>query len=296
MLEGMARQKPVDYAGAAGRTTLEKAAQLGPRFVLQPKHDGALARVHLDGRGRIDRVFQRSGREFGPELVGHLKGALVGRPDSVLVGELEAYSERSTRAAATRGWRLLHLFDCIRDGREYLARAPYEARRAALCSMRDEAEASGRGLPWAEDELGRAHSLATGRYVEAVPTDWRLTPIVEQRPAQHAQAAWADWVAAVGGEGLVAVALDAPVGARGAKRKIKATDTLDCRVVRNGGEGVIAVEYGGTVFPVSARARGDAAIAVGDVVEVATDGWWETAVRPLPKNPRLVRRRVDLLA
>jgi len=58
------RTRPVDYAGAAGRIDLASARKLGPRWVAQEKIDGALVRVHLDGRGCIERLFTRGGTEL----------------------------------------------------------------------------------------------------------------------------------------------------------------------------------------------------------------------------------------
>lgn len=286
----MGRNRPVDYAGAAGRCSLADAAALGARWVLQPKVDGCYARAHLDGRGRIERVLSRTGAELERSLVGHLLGALVGWPGSVLVGELEAHTEAGNRAAATRGWRALHLFDCVRAGARYLGREPYSARRDAMWRMQSEVVNLGLELPWAADEHG-ARDRASGQWCEAVPTDWRLTPIVAQRPAAQASLAWAD-VERNGAEGLVAVAVDASLGARGAKRKIKATSTLDCRVLSAGG-GVARVEYGGAVFVVSARGQGDE-LEPGDIVEVAHDGWYEAG--STPRFARLLRRRADLAA
>src|SRR5690606_17002432 len=80
-----------DYAGALGRLSIERVAGLGRRYVAQPKIDGSYVHLHLDSRGRIARVLYRSGLEVSRNLAGHLLGAFVGWPDSVLVGELEAH-------------------------------------------------------------------------------------------------------------------------------------------------------------------------------------------------------------
>lgn len=65
--------------------------------------DGAYARVHLDRRGRVERILARREQEFPRSIVGPLVGAFLGWPDSVYVGELEAHTEAGNRAAATRG-------------------------------------------------------------------------------------------------------------------------------------------------------------------------------------------------
>jgi hypothetical protein len=287
----VSRLRATDYAGAAGRLPLERAAELGRSWVLQPKVDGCYARAHLDRRGRIERVLSRAGAEFGRDLVGHLLGAFVGWPDSVLVGELEAHTEAGNRAAAARGWRALHLFDCIRAGGRYLGREPYRTRRDTLWRMQSEVVNLGCELPWYEDDHG-ARDRASGRWCRAVPTDWRLTPIVAQRPAARARQAWREWGPDAGAEGLVAVNLEAELGARGAKRKVKRTDTLDAVVVATG-QGALTVEWAGRIVTVAAGAAGDARIRLGEVVELACEGFYDSS---LPRFARLVRRRTDLAA
>jgi hypothetical protein len=278
-----------EYAGATGRLALERAGALGPRWALQPKIDGCYARVHLDARGRIEHVYSRTGRPLERSLIGHLIGVRIGWPHSQLVGELEAHTESGNAAAERRGARALHLFDAIRSGREYLARAPYAARRDALWRMQSEACNLSPEQPWARDR-NRGRERESGRYCRAVPTEWRLTPIVPQRPAAEADAAWAEWGVDAGGEGLVAVNLAAPLGARSSKRKVKIATTLECRVVGLG-EKSISVEYGGRIFSVSAAAERDEH-ELGEIVEVACDGWYSTA--DIPRFVRLVRARPDL--
>jgi hypothetical protein len=285
----MSRTRATDYAGAAGRLPLNRVAELGRSWVLQPKVDGCYARAHLDRRGRIERVLGRAGAELGRDLVGHLLGAFVGWPDSVLVGELEAHTEAGNRAAAARGWRALHLFDCVRAGGRYAGREPYRARRDLLWRMQSEVVNLGCELPWYEDDHG-ARSRATGRWARAVPTDWRLTPIVAQRPASHARAAWEEWGPDSGAEGLVAVNLEAELGTRGSKRKVKRTDTLDAVVVA-AGPGALTVEWAGRLVTVAAGAAADARIRVGEVVELACEGFYDS---DLPRFARLVRQRPDL--
>lgn len=288
----MSRLRATDYAGAAGRLPLERAVELGRGWVLQPKVDGCYARVHLDRRGRVERVLSRAGAPLERALVGHLVGAFVGWPDSVLVGELEAHTEAGNRAAAARGWRALHLFDVVRAGGRYLGREPYRARRDALWRMQSEVVNLGCELPWYEDDRG-ARDRRTGRWCRAVPTDWRLTPIVPQVPAARLEQAWSEWGPDAGAEGLVAVNLEAELGARGAKRKVKRTDTLDAVVVA-AGQSALTCEWAGRIVTVAAGAAGDARIRVGEVVELACEGWYEAS--SLPRFARLVRRRTDLAA
>lgn len=283
------RARPVDYAGATGKLRLERVAKLGPRYVVQAKSDGSYARVHLDGQGRIARLFSRAAREFPRELVADLVGQRVGSPHAELVGELEVWTERANRIAAGRGHRMLHLFDAIRVDGRYLASEPYRARRDALLRCRD--AAAGAEPKLMPGHGGRARSRAKGYIVRNVAEGAAIAPVLEQRTAGAADAAWADWVTGGEAEGLVVVDLEAPLGK--GKRKVKATETIDCRVVRAGDQ-LLQLEYGGHLFIVSARAEADRQIAAGDVVEVAVDGWYEAAMTP--KFARLVRRRPDLIA
>lgn len=107
---------------------------------------------------------------------------------------------------------------------------------------------------------------------------------------------WRTYVEQSGGEGLVAVDLTAPAGRRGAKLKIKATDTADCRV--------LAVSPGllRLAAPRTSPAgwRGEslvvgysraASLAPGAIVEVAHDGCYRSG---LPRFARVVRVRTDL--
>lgn len=275
--------------GANGRIKLERARALGPRWVLQPKIDGVFAVISLDARGRVERILSRAGKELP---AAELRGARLGAPGAVLVGELEAWTERALRAVAVHGYVRVHLYDVVRDtGGRYVGREPYHARRDLLWRMQTEAADEAGPLPWTRGATGPARSRSSGRYVEATPTDWRLAPIVPQVPIARIDDAWGRWGPDADGEGLVAVNLDAPLDARRSKLKIKLTDELECVVV-SVGRGAITVDYRGHVFAVSAR--GDRQLTVGDVVSVAHEGWQEKAVRP--RFARLARRRPDLVA
>lgn len=274
-----------DYTGAGSRLAPDRGLALDPdRWGWMPKVDGVYARITLDRRGRIATVLSRSGSHLSEAR--ELLGLAAGAPDSVLHGELEAHTEAGNRAAS-RGWRLLHLFDVTRHaGRDvtefgYLARYELLHQAHAAIEQRDS---------WHVDEHGDAHDLASGRYVVPAPRDSRRIPIVPL--VRDARSLWDEHVERGGGEGLVAVRLDAPVRARGGKRKIKATDTIDCRVVAVGG-GAARLEHGGQVFAVSARGRWST-LAVGEVVEVACDGWYEAGATP--RFARIVRVRCDLAA
>jgi hypothetical protein len=279
------RRRDALYAGAAGTVRLEDIAQLGARHVVQPKLDGAYVTVLTDSSGRVRHVITRGG-EVNPGPAQELLG-VVHVPDSVLVGELEAYSEAGNRAAATVGHRRVHLFDALRVGGRDVTGETYAARRDALRRAEAQLELA---RTWTTDDRGAAHDRA-GRFVRRVPHDYRRMPVVPQWPASEAPRAWADLVEAGGAEGLVAVALDAPVGRRGAKRRCKPVVTLDAVTVACDGRAA-SLLWAGNLFVVSARGTVGKQIRPGVVVEVACNGWHEAGCTP--KHARIVRVRDDL--
>lgn len=276
----------VDYAGARGRLTIDRALELGRGWAWQPKVDGCYIRATTDRAGRITQLIQRSGRALESDLV----GVATGLPDAVLHGEVEAHTEAGVRAAATRGWAALHLFDVTRVRGRALHRETYADRYARLHAYQAEAELGGRDDWWSVDGQGDAHDR-TGRYCRPVPRDLRRCPVVPLvRTAGAAAALWRDHVEVGGGEGLVAVRLEAPLGARRGKVKVKATDELDCRVLENQG-GVARLQWKGGSFLCSARGRWSA-LRPGAIVAVAHDGYYEAAATP--RFARIRRERADL--
>lgn len=275
-----------DYAGARGLVSLSALPSLGPRWALQPKIDGCYVTALLDGDGRIAELRARSGRVLG-DLAGDVLGVLAGRPWSILVGEYEAMTEAGERAAMARGYRCLHLFDCVQAGLERVAERPYRERRDRLYAMHAELEDASLDRPWHETPTGKAKD-DRGRWTRAIPRSWRRVPIVEQLPSTMAGRAWAEWVEGPGGEGLVAVNLDAPMGRRRAKRKCKLTDTLDA-VVAEFDPKLCLLVWRGHPFIVS---RGRHEPNVGDIVSVAYNGFFERQV--IPRFPRIVSVRQDL--
>lgn len=276
-------RRPTHYVGATKRLALRDALDLGPRWAIQPKKDGCYARVYLNGDGRIAKVFLRNGSEAPAHLTTHMMGAIVGNPHAELVGEIEAMTEQAERLAKLRP-RRIWLFDCLHDGAQNLVRAPYHERRSALHRMHAAIQCSHpaddhRPKPWR-------------RYRDAVLPGWKLCPVVEQVPSAHAQRAWEDWVVGPddGDEGLVAVNLDAPAGARSAKQKIRPWHSIDCAVHSVGPRAIVCM-WNGHPFAVGLGKRHY--VEVGNVVEVRIAGWYERGVTP--KFPSLVRVRRDLL-
>lgn len=285
----MTRARGLDYAGATGRLGIDQVLEIGAGYAVQEKRDGAYARIHLDARGRIANVFSRAGVPFPAAQWADLRGALVGAPHAELVGELDAHTEAGAAAAARDGLRI-HLFDVIHDGRRRLVDRPYRERYRSLVWMQAEA-ASRAECSWWQDENHGTRDRATGRWSrEALgPGGIALAPPLElHRPAAARQL----WERAVAGEleGLVVVALDAPLGARRAKRKCKPRETLDARVVAVDRKAAI-LEAGPVRFTVSARAIADRDLKPDDVVEVAHEGWYSSGV---PRFARLLRLRSDL--
>lgn len=267
------------YVGATKRVSLAEARRLCPRrWAVQEKHDGAMVRLHLDAAGRVRLAFTRAEREVPAAQLGAIRGALIGRPHAVLIGELEAFTEAGVKAAAARGQALVHLFDCLHDGERSLERLPYKARRDALW----------RSWVEAEDKGGRVGSTPRdqgGRF--ARPRDTALAPIVAQRPLAELEDAWGSVVVDGEREGLVVVDLDAPAGARAAKLKCKPFEALDARaaaVART----TVTLEWRGALFNVG---RGRHHVEVGEVCEVRHAGWYASGC---PRFPALVRIRRDL--
>lgn len=281
----------IDYCGATSRLDPDDAFKLDPRrYAFQAKCDGCYARVELDAAGAIARVTSRNGREL--REASDLLGIVAGEPLAVLHGELEAHTEAGNTAAAARGWRNLHLFDVTAIGDRDLKPLNYSERYATLHRMQAAIELTehGRITTWSRDASGRLHDAGDGRFVRGVPRDLRRLPIVALHRGRGAgEQLWREHVERDRGEGLVAVCLDAPAGARGGKRKVKATDTIDAVVIA---ADVCTAELaiGGTSFFVPA-AKLD--LVPGQVVEVQHDGRYANGT---PRFPRIVRARRDLPA
>lgn len=271
------------YAGATAPLTLDAARRLGPRWVIQEKKDGMYCRLYLDSRGRVARAFTRQGLEVARSLLGPIWGAHLGRPHAELVGELEAYTDASVAAIAERGHPVVHLFDCVHDGARSLVRDPYRARRDALYRMTSEVECYGPRPEAAPRDV-------QGRYSARRLLGWQLAPIVPQAPLRELERLWGDVVVDGEGEGLVAVNLDAPAGARAAKRKVKPWDTIDCLAV-SADDRLVDCLWAGHRFVVHKPRR--LHVEAGNTVAVRHSGWYDRGCTP--KFPVLVGVRRDLL-
>jgi hypothetical protein len=279
------------YAGAGARLDLAAARRLGQSWVVQRKIDGIYATVTTDRRGRIANAITRAGEVLGPGVLASYRG-VTWAPDSVLACELELWTESARRTVEARGYAIAHAFDAIRVGGRDVSRESYRVRRDALMRAQVALELGGRDQPWTDDAQGDAHDAGTGRYCSRVPRGWRRVQIVEQLPAARFDVAWADWVEREGGEGLVAVNLDAQLGARGSKRKIKPTSEIDCVVVGFDSRAA-QLWWTSAARSIIVSRSPNRALTVGEVVEVRHDGFTDAG---LPKFARIARRRPDLAA
>jgi hypothetical protein len=289
----MSRRRDALYAGAVGRATLAQAAAAGRSYVLAPKYDGIYCTATTDARGRVAHLFTRTGLPVPSEIARELVG-VVWAPNSVLVGELECWTEAANRMAARRGYRCLHLFDAIRVAGADVSSLPYSGRRDALLRAESALACEDLDKPWLVDAQGDAHDPASGHYTRRVPRSWRRMPVVPQLPASHAEQAWADWVERDGGaggpaEGLVVVAVDARIGARSSKRKVKRATSIDC-VVAHAGKRVASLSWAGGTFTCPA---GGLELRVGQKVECTHESFYERSGQP--RFPRISRMRPDLV-
>ena len=276
--------------GASGRVTLQQAARLGRRaYVCQEKHDGVMAHVVCDTAGRARHFFYRSGAAIPDSLTTGIKGEVVGYPHAEFLAELEALTEASVRLVAARGGiRLAHIWDLAHDGTRSLVAEPYRVRRAALQAMRADIELNGPRRSWERDRSGRAHGKGSGRFVAPSPEGWRRMPITTDWPIAQLEDVWGRLVDGGDAEGLVIRAVDAPIGKRGAARKLKRAEFTDL-VVASVSRTVVTCHYAGSYISLG-RGRHD--VRVGDVVEVRSNGEYET--QRVLRFPALVRVREDM--
>lgn len=250
----------------------------GSRWAAQPKLDGGYVHVVTDDAGRVSAVVSRRGEVLSERV--HGLSDVRWLPNCIVVGELEAWTEAAQRQVARSGFSRVHLFDALRIGGIDTSSQPYGARRDAL--MRAESAVVNCDL---DQHPGRDD---LGRFAEKVPGSWRRMPVVPQLPASSWESAWSDWVERDElVEGLVFVRLDARLGARGAKRKLKRAESIDALVIDQDAKRLV-LSCGALTFTVGKVRSVDA--ATGCVVEVACEGYYESG---LPRFPRLVRVRAD---
>lgn len=265
------------------------------RWAFQPKIDGVYCTITTDSRGRVANMLYRSGKLVSLGDADGLPGQYIGLPDSTIYGELEAQTESATRARSARGFALVHLFDAGRIAGRSIAAEPYSARYGWLHRWQAHVECYEPDVASAEfarrDGNGVPHDVL-GQFCKASAGAVRRMPIVSlYRGHGAAESLWAEHVERSGGEGVVAVRLDAPLGRRGGKCKCRATTTLDCLVVDVGARAAV-LSYRGHSFAVSAGCKAAQGMRQGDVVEVLANGWHEKSVTP--KHARVLRVRRDV--
>jgi hypothetical protein len=275
----------LDYTGPRSRIAPDKAARLGADWAYQTKVDGVYVRLGTDRNGKVCSVLGRNGQR--PAGSAQFLGLATGVPSASLAAEAELHTEAGIRIAATRGYPICHVFDLTSINGRSVIRQPYRWRRDALWRARASAE-MGDVDPWLTDAIGDCHDPETGRYVAPVPVGCKRFPIVEQ--VRSFAEAWRS-VEHDGAEGVVAVRLDADVGGRMAKVKVKRHDLIDCTVLEVAG-GLARVSYAGHSFVVSASANAAKLIRSGSVVSIKADGFFETSVTP--RFARIVAHRTDL--
>jgi hypothetical protein len=292
------------YAGAVGRIDPSRIARLGGRHALQIKRDGCYVVATTGADGLLSSLTLRSGEPVSATIAAEFRGVRWA-PSAVVVGELDLWTERSVRVVAERGYRLIHLHDVLRLGREDLSSQPYHKRRDVL--MRAESQLiqddpdrplapSPRTFTWGMPSDGAAPTKLKARPLDPpgtmvpsrIPMSWRRIKVVDQWPAAAFDRVWSQ-CEADDEEGLVVVALDAPIGRKNAKRKCKIERTIDAVIVSRD-RAAATLRWPGGDFVVSATGR-NAALPVGAIVEVLCDGLHD---RGQPKHPRITRARLDL--
>lgn len=290
----MTRRADSTYAGASGTNVdPEELHKLGSGYVLQPKQDGIFGLVSTDKTGRVSNIVTRTGEILGANLMAEFRGVRWA-PNSLIVAEVELWTEASNRIAETRGYRMIHAFDAHQVGGVDLSSEPYRVRRDALMRAESQLVNDDVDRPWNEDDEGDAHDVKTGRYQAKVPKGWRRVSVVPQLPVGAASEAWAAWVD--GGtcgpcEGLVAVALEAKLGAKRSKLKSKRTSTIDATVTAMSDRAVSLYWLAGQRTITVSRPK-TIAFKVGAVVELVHEGFHESGE---PRFCRALRLRPDLL-
>lgn len=282
----MSRGRPALYTGASGKVSFDKAGSLGSKFVVQPKIDGSYCTIATDSSGRVSAVVSRRG-----ELLRGVADSLrdiVWLPDSLLCGECELWTEAARRRVERSGFARVHLFDALRISGRDCASLSYSERRDFLLRAESFLVNENLDKPWLEEAYG-ARDPESGRWCRRIPKSWRRMPVVPQLPAHRWEEAWSDWVEADElVEGLVFVRLDAPVGKRGTKKKLKPVSTLDAYCL-DFDEKRMTMQWGELVFTVGRRKRVEP--RVGGLYEIAYESFYDNGT---PRFPRLVRARPDL--
>lgn len=269
---------PAHNVGAGALIAPDAARALGDRWGFQPKVDGVYVTATTDADGRIVDMRTRNGRTIDHDLAD-----VRTIPSATIVGELEAHTESGIAMARSRGWQLLHVFDLLHVRGMAIDDAPYATRYAQ--AVREIAEIE-QAMPDAAYRRGRHHNHR-GRFVDAAPLDVRRTPIVPMlRSRDGFDRLWSEYVDRDGGEGLVAVRLDAPASARGAKRKVKVTDTVTGLVLDRDSQCARVAIADQTVI-VSAPAW----VQPGQRVDLAHNGRYMTGAL---RFARIVRARFDI--
>ncbi len=276
------------YSGATSRLDPGRGLALDPKlFAWQVKADGAYVQLRTDRVGRIYDVRYRSGAAVPVDVVDGLYGLDVGLDSAVLHGEAMVQTEAGRRDAETFGAVRCFLFDVSRyQGRE-VGTEPYATRYARLQRWHASVECY-TGEQETRDARGNWHGR-DGSFVRPTVKNLARVPVLPlARGKGAAEQLWRQHVELQSGEGLVAVRLDAPLGKRGAKVKIKNATELSAVVIAADQRAAV-LDWRGHQFVVSAIGK---ALAPGMVVDVRHDGFYERKVEP--RFARITRVREDL--
>jgi len=274
-----------EYAGAGGAVAPSRILELQRRgCVGQEKFDGVYATLTVSAApgwrdrrelGRVGALWTRTGRLVGADSARDVLGLQTGMPPgTVLAGELMVQTPAAHRWQEREGVRGFVAFDVLRVGDWDVGR---DCRRVAA---RDVSR-----LPFAE-RYRELEWLIGGLPTQKARRAIRLAPVHRT----GLRGLFRDVVDG-GGEGLVLVDPDAPVGARGAKRKVKRSDDVTCTVLQVlEDERKVLLTLGGLEpFAVTAPRF---AVQPGDLVDVRACGFYDPSW--IPRHARIVRARPDL--
>jgi len=288
------RKSRPDYAGPRGRLrSVDQLAKLDPKkWVVQRKLDGCYAHVHTDAHGSIFAVTSRTGRELQSDLT----GTNLHVPHAEIAGELAGHTEAGLRRRETLGYDEFSAFDLVAlDGRS-LAHEPYRVRRDQLLRARGHSQFRSAQRATFDDDLGRAHHYdgpLRGKYAKRIPKGWGRVPVVQNHPLSQAEELYEQAQSPISdfaSEGIVIANLDAPLGKRRSKLKLKPADGLDVTVISVEPKRLIVHWSNADQYFVVGRAGHD--VQRGQTIEVLHEGFYDDGI---PKFPRLHRIRHDLL-
>lgn len=297
------RRKRIDYfAGAAGIFNKDKHWNK-KQWVIQEKKDGQYCEFDTDEDGCISVLRSKTGFPIENDEAKKMKGIFAGYPNATIVGELTSHTETGKSDTLLRGYPVIHCFDILRTFDDLIIEQPYSFRYETLQKMHAELqEFKGPDKVHSLDNKGNAHDF-NGRFTQNIPKSWKRTPILSCFIMERFDEIWDRCVVQQGGEGIVLVDWDAPVGKRGSKLKHKPIDTIDAEVIKvtNNVARVAyydlnTMEVGVPICNTTKRQilvsnQGECSLRVGETVEIAFQGYYKSG---RPMFARVIAKRTDL--